>query len=149
MGAISHMGDMIGATPPIDDSSVSDKTLWSSQKTKEEIDAICEVQTVAFTMASGMTNFSNRTRINKNGNVITANICVAPSAAVGNTEVDILTLTDASLAPSNNVGVAGVSNGALMQVTVYATGRIGTLLRLGTHGRENLIYATVTWTVGK
>lgn len=106
-------------------------------------------ESVAFTMASGVTNFSNRTRINKNGNVITANICVAPSEAVGQTEVDILTLTDASLAPGNSVGVAGTSNGALMQVTVYSSGRIGTLLRLGTHGRENLIYATLTWTVGK
>lgn len=40
MGAIFHNGDYVGSVPPIDDSSVSDKTLWSSQKTKEEIDAV-------------------------------------------------------------------------------------------------------------
>lgn len=40
MGAIFHNGDYVGSVPPIDDSSVSDKTLWSSQKTKEEIDEV-------------------------------------------------------------------------------------------------------------
>lgn len=62
MGAIYHNGDYVGSVPPIDDSSVSDEKLWSSQKTKTEIEGreikYKDVECAITTTSGGTPEFS-------------------------------------------------------------------------------------------
>lgn len=85
MGALSYMGDMIGATPPIDDSSVSDKKLWSSQKINNVTSSeITNISTYSSLFKSGAV-----LRLRKVGNIVVLNYMLSPAADIAGSYTDI------------------------------------------------------------
>jgi hypothetical protein len=58
MGAIFHNGDYVGSVPPIDDSSISDKKLWSSKKTQDVIDSLSDVIDISSTITNKATGIN-------------------------------------------------------------------------------------------
>lgn len=104
---------------------------------------------VAFTLATGITNFNSRTRIYRDGNIITAYICINTSTAFGSGVNTLITLNDTSLAPSANTYGTGTSSSAVLTLSVTTSGSIAAIVRSGTVGADSAVYGQISWTVGK
>lgn len=106
------------------------------------------VETLAFTPATGITNFNNRTRVVKNGNTVTAVISIKTSSAVTSTAVDVFTLDDTRFAPSDTVYASGYTSGGLVSFAMTNAGKLVIATVYGSHSGASGIFGEITWTVG-
>ena len=106
------------------------------------------VETLAFTPATGITNFNNRTRVVKSGNTVTAIISIKTSSAVTTTHMDVFTLDNTQLAPADSVYACAFCSGALIALTMNSSGKLSIQVAYGTHSGTSGIFGEITWTVG-
>lgn len=118
---------------------------------QDTISDLFSPQPVAFTLGEGITNSNDRTRIVRNGNVITAYIIATYNQDVtsGSVDVPILTLNDTSLAPSKQVFYPALSTDCILNVQVNVAGGISFSKMFGTkYTAGKGFFANISWNIG-
>ena len=106
------------------------------------------METLAFTPATGITNFNNRTRVVKSGNTVTAIVSIKTSSAVTTTPIDVLTLDKTQFAPNDSAYACAFCSGGLLALTMSSSGKLSIQMASGTHSGTAGIFGEITWTVG-